>query len=91
MTNRTWPTAKNYDPYPFLPILSARVDLLESVRVLQRGDGIRKINAVSAAILGGLRSIPLVIHPQQNYWLPVVLSRPELISIRRSTMLCEDR
>src|SRR5829696_3245451 len=40
------------DPYPLFPVLKTAVDLLEPVRVLNRCDGIRKIDAVPPAILG---------------------------------------
>jgi hypothetical protein len=55
------------DPHPFFPVLKPGVDLLEPVRVLNRCDGIQKVDAVPAAILGSLRGIPLVIHHGQDY------------------------
>src|SRR6185295_13211728 len=49
------------DPYPFFLVLTS-VDLLEPVRVLDRCDGIHKVDAVLAAILRSLCGIPLVLH-----------------------------
>jgi hypothetical protein len=63
------------DPYPFFSVLKTSVDLFEPVRVLNRCDGVHEVDAVPASILGSLRGIPLVIHPRQDYWLPVALSR----------------
>jgi hypothetical protein len=40
------------DSDPFFTVLEAGVDLLEPVLILNRGDGIRKVDAVPAAILG---------------------------------------
>jgi hypothetical protein len=48
------------DPYPLLPVFPPRIDLLEPVRVLDRCDGIEKIDAVLAAIRGCLRGISFI-------------------------------
>ena len=68
-------------PYRFFFEAKTTVDLLKPVWIFKRCDGIPEIDAVLAEVLGRHRGISLVIHPQSNYWLPVVLSnrvRPSL-------------
>src|SRR5436305_4305152 len=50
------------DPRPFLAVLEAVVDLLEPVRIFDGSNGVSEIDAVSSAILDGLRGVPLVVH-----------------------------
>jgi hypothetical protein len=55
------------DPDPLFTVLEAGVDLLEPVRILNRRDGISKVDAVPVAILSSLGGIPLLLHPERDY------------------------
>ncbi len=49
------------DPDSLFTVLKAGVDLRAPVRSLNRRDGVHKVDAVFAAILGGFGSISLIL------------------------------
>jgi hypothetical protein len=50
------------DLHPILAVLEASIHFLEPVRILERYEGIEKVDAMPSAIFGSLRGIPLVLH-----------------------------
>lgn len=51
-----------YDLSSLLPIGEARIDILKSIRIFKRSNGIPEIDAVISQIRGCLAIIPLVPH-----------------------------
>ena len=47
---------------PLLAVLEPRVDFFQPVRVFEGSNGIRKVYAVLAKVLGGFAIIPFVLH-----------------------------
>jgi hypothetical protein len=54
------------DPDPLLALLGPRIDLLEAVRIFQGGNGVQKIQAMLATVLGFFGLIPFVVHVSQT-------------------------
>lgn len=57
---------------PLLVVCESRVDFLQAVRVLKGLDGVHKIYAVLAKILGSFAPVPFVLHSKRRtgyqYW-----------------------
>jgi len=50
------------DLHPLLVVGEPRVDFFETVRVFEGRNGIRKIHAVLAKVIGGFAIVPFVLH-----------------------------